>query len=172
MQELPSISAFVTLFGKNVASLEEQMLGVMEVIGKRMEDDAKGRLGHYLHSNGPEWRELSEYTMMSREARGFTPNEPLTVTRAMHDSITHEATPWSAVMGIKASEMADDGKELGMIAFWHEFGTAREPPRPFLGPALYNQMDFAFRLIGKTAFLTLANVSGAARYVGMAGAEI
>ena len=58
----------------------------------------------------------------------------------MRDSITHEVHGLEAVIGSTDPKMV-----------YHEFGTAKMPPRPVMGPAAFRNKDFILKVIGKAA---------------------
>lgn len=88
-------------------------------------DDARSRLGHYQ----PGWPSLTQETI-ARKRQG---DSPLLETGAMRDAIHHE------VGWMRAEVYCDDP-----VAVFHEEGTSRMPPRPFMGPAaLEREADVA-----------------------------
>ena len=85
-----------------------------------IEAGAKHAIGSYEFG----WPPLAESTV-ARKANGDT---PLLETGALRDSISHEVHEHSAVVGSTSD-----------IARYHEFGTSRIPPRPFLwGSAMHH----------------------------------
>jgi HK97 gp10 family phage protein len=80
--------------------------------------EAKRVLGTYDYG----WAPLKEATV----ARKTTGDSPLLETGALRDSIEYSVTDHKASIG------SDDPK-----AEWHEFGTSRIPPRPFIGGAYH-----------------------------------
>ena len=129
MQEFDSLGAF----GKHllkVAALGEQVTHIAAKEGaKFIADDAKARIGEYQDGIGPfpAWRNLADSTVRDRISKGFTPDDPLLRTGELRDSIQVVAE------GNTAGAVTDDP-----IAVYQEMGTAKIPPRPFLGPAGYN----------------------------------
>lgn len=92
--------------------------------------NAKARLGDYQDATGPfnAWAELADSTKEDRVSKGYAENEPLVREGDLRDSIEVERHHHEAVIGSRSE-----------IAMWQELGTDRGiPPRPFLGPALYD----------------------------------
>lgn len=107
-----------------------------------LEDAAKGMIGHYQDQHGPmqDWAPLSPATEEAKAAHGYPTDAPLLASGAMRESITHEVEDWEATMGATDPKME-----------FHEFGTAKIPPRPVIGQALYQNIAKVQRLIGNAA---------------------
>jgi phage gpG-like protein len=110
--------------------------------------DAQKRIGEYQDYTGPfiGWAPLAESTVADRIAKGFTPDDPLLRTGDLRDSIEVSARGAEAVIGSRSE-----------IALWQEVGTDKIPPRPFLGPAIY---DSKLNIAEKAAKTVIAWVSG------------
>lgn len=94
---------------------------------------AKAKLGTYQSAVGPfpAWDPLAVSTMRIREALGATPNDPLLRFGQMHDEtfgILQSSGPERYLMTV--------GSEAD-YAWRQELGDGRTPPRPWLGPALF-----------------------------------
>lgn len=112
----------------------------MHQAAKVVQHDAQERIGQYQAATGPfdAWEELAESTQKDRVNKGYTPDDPLLRDGTLRDSIEVEAAPMEAVIGSKLD-----------IAAYQEFGTATVPPRPFLGPAAFDNTEKIQKLIGK-----------------------
>jgi hypothetical protein len=110
--------------------------------GKAIQADAKARIGSYQDGVGPfpAWANLAEATVDDRLRKGFTPDDPLLRTGGLRDSIKVAVTGSEAAIGSES-----------MIALYQEQGTAKIPPRPFLGPAGFNSKE----TVGPVAALTV-----------------
>jgi HK97 gp10 family phage protein len=99
----------------------------LERVATKVEKTAKSEFGEYQDAVGPfpAWAELAESTKEDRERKGFPADEPLLRTGEVRDSIGHEVADLEAVIGSDSD-----------ILVFHEFGTAKMPPRPVLGPAV------------------------------------
>lgn len=110
---------------------------------KLIERDAKKKIGHYQGEVGPfqDWAELAESTQEDRERKGYSPDEPLLRTGDLRDSIQSEVKGLEGVAGSTSD-----------IAPYQEYGTAKIPPRPFIGPAAFQNKEKIQALIGLAAF--------------------
>jgi phage gpG-like protein len=129
------------LMQETVGGLTQVKKG-LEAAAVLLEETAKEEIGHYQEAIGPfdSWAPLAESTEARKAAKGYPPDSPLLATGAMRDSITHETESWEATVGSTDPKMV-----------YHEFGTARIPPRPVLGTALYKKLAKVQKLIGNAA---------------------
>jgi phage gpG-like protein len=88
----------------------------LEEGAKILQEEAKRELGQYQ----PGWPQLKPETI----ARKATGDSPLLETGDLRDSIEREVQHDAAYVGSNSKK-----------AVWHELGTSRIPPRPFLGTA-------------------------------------
>lgn len=126
-----------------VAAKEELALHTgLEAALKLIKRRAKQKIGHYQGEVGsfPEWEELAESTKDDRLRKGYTENNPLLRDGSLRNSIVHEIAILEGVVGSKSP-----------IAAYQEFGTAKIPPRPFIGPAAYEKKAEIKALIGYAA---------------------
>lgn len=110
---------------------------------KLIERDAKKKIGHYQGEVGPfqDWAELAESTKEDRLRKGFSENEPLLRTGELRDSIQNEVKGLEGIVGSKSP-----------IAPYQEYGTAKIPPRPFIGPAAFQNKKKIQAIVGFAAF--------------------
>jgi len=108
------------------------------VIVKEIEETAKEEIGVYQPAYGPfdAWAPLAESTKADRVRKGFTEDDPLFRSGKLRDSIQSEVVGLAAIVGTKS--------EIGL---WQEVGTARIPPRPFIGPAYVRRFDPLLEMI-------------------------
>lgn len=108
-------------------------------VAVKVENTAKSEFGTYQEEVGafPGWPELAEATKDDRVRQGFSENEPLLRTGELRDSIEHQVEGLEAVIGSPDERMA-----------WHEFGTAKMPARPVLGPAVVRNKSAIEKLVG------------------------
>ncbi len=104
-----------------------------------VEGAAKAAIGEYQSAAGPfkAWPELADATKADRAAKGFAPDDPLLRTGALRGSIESAVSGRQAAVGSNAD-----------TAVYQELGTKSIPPRPFLGPALFNNADKVAGIIG------------------------
>jgi hypothetical protein len=86
-----------------------------------IEDRAKEVIGTYIFN----WPQLAQSTQEQRVALGFSANEPLLRTGELRDSIGHLVEGNVGYVGTNDP-----------VAKYHEYGTTKIPPRPFLAGAL------------------------------------
>lgn len=127
----------------------------LERCAVKIEKTAKDEIGHYQSAVGPfpEWAELADSTEQEKASKGYPVDAPLLRTGAMRDAITHEVNGLEAVIGAKDTD-------AGKILVYHEFGTAKMPPRPVMGPAAFRNKDFILKVIGRA---TVAGLVGGER---------
>ncbi len=108
-----------------------------------IEKTAKEEIGHYQAESGPfpSWAPLADSTVREKERLGYTgrlsADDPLLRTGEMRDSIEHRTGDMEAFIGTDSP-----------IAPYHEFGTDKMPPRPFIGPALVKNKENIEKIIG------------------------
>lgn len=122
-------------FAQHLLTIERDMERLMQKPLKQaatlVEKTAKAELGHYQPASGPfpEWAPLAEATLKTHAAYGVG-DSPLLLTGGLYASIEHEVSGREAVIGTKSE-----------IGAYQEFGTDKIPPRPFMGPAAYNNRE-------------------------------
>lgn len=104
-----------------------------------IEKDAKEKIGHYQDDSGPfpAWEPLADSTEEEKDRLGYPLNAPLLREGDLRDSIQHEVHMLEAIVGSKSP-----------IAAYQEFGTDRIPPRPFIGPAAFENKEKIEGLLG------------------------
>jgi HK97 gp10 family phage protein len=119
-----TLSSFADLAARLATADADMKLAeeaILEKACQLIEDDAKAAIGTYKYS----WPQLAEATQEQRVALGYSANEPLLRTGDLRDSIGHVVSGNEGFVGTNDP-----------VAPFHEFGTSKIPPRPFLGPAL------------------------------------
>lgn len=118
----------------------------MEELGEEVVRIAKAKFGHYQRAvyKFPRWAPLSSVTRESRVAQGFSEDEPLLRTGATRDSIGYRVDGDDLVVGSSEPTMV-----------YHEVGTKTEPPRPVLGPALYEARNDIREILGRATAIAL-----------------
>lgn len=114
----------------------------MEKCAVIVEKSAKKEIGHYQPQVGPfqDWAELADSTKEDRVRQGYTENDPLLRSGELRGSIEHQSTLQEAVIGSTSPVMA-----------YQEFGTAKIPPRPVIGPAAFKNKEKIQSIIGAAA---------------------
>lgn len=121
------------------ASIATGLEASFRIVVKDIEETAKEELGVYQPAYGPfeSWAPLAQPTKADRVRQGYSEDEPLLRSGELRDSIISEVAGLAAIVGTKS--------EIGL---WLEFGTARIPPRPFIGPAYVRKIDLLMEAIG------------------------
>jgi phage gpG-like protein len=96
---------------------------------KILQDEAKRVLGTYEYG----WPQLKPKTI----ARKSTGDSPLLETGELRDSIQRDVQQHAAYVGSNNKK-----------AIWHEYGTSRIPPRPFLGPTAVGKTEEIGQMMG------------------------
>lgn len=136
---------------RGVPKATEQALGK---IGKKIERAAKGKIGHYQGAAGefPAWEQLKEATQAARARQGFTPNDPLLTVGEIYASISSDIYTGGA--GMQILTLGSD-IDLGL---WHELGTRTIPPRPFIGPAMFENERYSQEILAQALEKLFAKV--------------
>ena len=119
-----SLSSFAGLAARLAmadADVKMAMEAGLEKTCQLIEDRAKAAIGTYDFG----WKQLAESTQEQRVALGFLANEPLLRTGQLKDSIGHVVEGNVGYVGTNDP-----------VAKYHEYGTSKIPPRPFLAGAL------------------------------------
>ncbi|EMW2841859.1 TPA: hypothetical protein PXP91_001125 [Yersinia enterocolitica] len=140
MKELDGFLGAALQFAALDIALHESMQSALEEVATRIEKTAKDEVGHYQSAVGPfpAWDKLADSTEADKARKGFHPDAPLERTGEFKESWTHETSGFEAIIGSKDER-----------APWFEFGTAKMPPRPVLGPAVVHNGEFIKKIIGK-----------------------
>jgi hypothetical protein len=97
---------------------------------------------HYLGTYQENWPSLAESTIASKT----TGDSPGLESGAMRDSLRHVVDPLLLEVTVGSSDKH---------ALWFELGTAKQPPRSFLGLAMHHSLPFAEETFGKIAATVL-----------------
>jgi hypothetical protein len=121
--------------------MEEVLHEGMEAITAKLLHDTREKFGEYQGGAGPfqPWPPLASATIADREARGFSPDEPLLRTGELRDSY------YKQVEGLEGGVGSDLDKALGM-----EVGDPAKnvPARPTVGLAFAENEEKLFKLTG------------------------
>jgi HK97 gp10 family phage protein len=111
----------------------------LDRVASTIERDAKAKIGHYQGDSGPfsAWEPLADSTEEEKARLGYPPDAPLLRDGDLRESIKHEVGALEAVVGSQSP-----------IAAYQEFGTATIPPRPFIGPAAFENKETISRELG------------------------
>lgn len=144
---------------------------MLDTIGSLVAKRAGYKLGEYQEQSGHfrRWVELSDLTKEDRVYQGYTENEPLLRSGEMAETLlevngragytTHKRPGYAEVRIGSPYEKA----------VWSELGAPHVPPRPFLGPALYESMPEIRAIVGTTFASTVTTAM--ARVAGIFGGQ-
>ncbi len=127
-----------------------------------VQQEAKREIGHLQPQVGnfDAWEELAESTKLDKERRGYVFNSdynPLYRTGYLRDSIETEVNmpQLEAIIGSKWN-----------VAAFQEFGTNKIPPRAFIGPAMFKNMDKIAQIFGEATIIGIAGGNVIASEIG------
>ena len=143
-REFADIGAFLKFMAGATVKIDNAVYLGLHAAGQIVQEEAHSELGHYQDRAGPfpEWPELTDQTKRARVEHGWTENDPLLRSGALADHIELSVSGHRAAVGVP-SETVGDGtsadpiRDIGDIAVDMELGTARIPPRSFLGRAWF-----------------------------------
>ncbi len=139
-REFESLGDFALHLGTLEAGMRHRLRKGLERALVIVESDAKGQIGHYQAEAGrfPAWAPLAPSTEAEKARIGAPADAPLLRTGGMRDSFSHELE--SDTEGVVGS--------TDPTLIYHEFGTSKMPPRPVLGPAVFNNRDRIEKILG------------------------
>jgi hypothetical protein len=127
--------------GTVLAAEVELLHAPLDKAAKVVQTEAKAIIGHYQNAAGPfaPWAQLAPATMDDRASKGFPEDEPLLRTGELRDSVERR------VLDGSTAAVGSDSD----VAVWQELGTAKIPPRSFLGIAAVHKGEQAAKIIGE-----------------------
>ena len=153
-----SIGAFVGHLARAAHELKAHEEHAVERALVIIETDAKARLGEYQPAVGPfpAWPQLADSTQAERERLGYAGDEPLLRDGTLQRSIVHEVHGPRGTVGVKDGGTEPGGDaSVGQVAAFMENGTAKAPPRPFMGPSAIAKGAEAAQAAGEELVSTL-----------------
>ncbi|MGZ5056412.1 MAG: hypothetical protein ACXWAT_15925 [Methylobacter sp.] len=152
MREFKSFGDFAAHLNVMPKLHEAAILKAVAKSAEIVEFTAKEKIGFYQTQVGPfdAWTELKQSTKNERVRQGWTENDPLLRSGELRDSINSEVGhPQKLIFNAAIGSDAD-------IAAYQELGTNRIPPRPFIGPAMYEQEHLIKHMLGNASMAVLA----------------
>jgi hypothetical protein len=153
-----TLPGFIGHLAGAAAALHHHEHRAMERACKMVQREAKREIGKYQGAIGPfmAWQPLAESTLEEKFKLGYTgqksADDPLLRTGIMRDSIGIAVGEREGVVGSN-----DD------IAEYQELGTARIPPRSFLGGAAARKGPQLARILGLSPVVALVGEEVAGR---------
>lgn len=159
MKQFSDISDFIAHLVERVALVEIAQHHGLEVGARVIEAEAKHEIGTYQSGAGPfdRWAPLAESTLEGwgghpgKIELGYAPpDNPLLRTGALRDAIDHSVEGHEAAIGVPSRIVTvnDKSVDVGDVAIWQELGTAKIPPRSFLGRAGFVKEKEVAEVIG------------------------
>lgn len=148
MKTLKSFSDLARVLEKDMKQMQIGLTEAMKTSVIAVVEEAKDEFGEYQHDDmggASEWAELSDATKAGRVRQGYAADEPLLRNGATRDSIEYKSSE-------KSFEVGSDSD----IAVYQELGTAANPPRPFLAPALHRAIPEILKTVGESIEKSLA----------------
>lgn len=142
MREFNSLDAFATHLAEVAVAEVVALHHGLENVASGIEKAAKDKIGTYQAASGPfpAWQELADSTKADRMNKGYDPDEPGLRSGEMRESIEHQTDLLEAEIG---------SNDQNLVYF--ELGTEKQPPRPVLGPAAFENKDKIERVLGEAA---------------------
>jgi HK97 gp10 family phage protein len=127
-------------FERAAADVRPRLDVALAKIGEHAAIKAAEMIGHEL----PQWPPLAQSTVAEKQQLGYvghvSATDPLLRTGELRDSIRFEVEGLTVTVGSHEK-----------IAAYHEFGTPRMPPRPFLAPAMLATFPYAEKVLEEAA---------------------
>lgn len=161
----PKVFEDLVSFAAHLTALQMTVQRAADVGLKRalqvIEADAKAQIGHYQPEVGafPAWADLAPSTEAEKARMGAPADAPLLRTGALYASFSHEL--------LGNGEGVVGSTDPTMV--FHEFGTAKMPPRPVMGPAVLRTTPQVKKLLGATVVQGILGgqvVAGGSEYFG------
>lgn len=137
-------------FIAEIPAIERDVHAAGPMIVKKACQIVQARAKRTIGTNQEEWAPLAASTITDKARHGFKTPAPLLRTGEMRDSIEYMVHGNEGCVGSNNPE-----------AKWHELGTARMPPRPFLRPAAIVSED---RIRRMATAAVVAALSGHGRH--------
>ena len=146
--DFSSLDDFVRQLKTLQPEVEKAQRSALQKVAAEIKADAKGILGEYQPAVGSfsSWRQLKDSTKAARLKAGYSENDPLEASGALHDSIHYHTTVNKAVIGSALDYAAAQEKGVDK----------KLPARPYLGPAAYRHSERAAELVGEAVAKALS----------------
>lgn len=146
MQKI-DISAWPKNLERQLGALRPAIEAALSEIGIVAVETARKKIGHYQVRSGPfeAWAPLKPRTIAEKQRLGYTgrlsDDDPLYRTGEMRLSISYRIEGLALTIG-----------SPDQVAKFQEIGTARIPPRPFIGPALFEVQPLAGEKLARSVY--------------------
>lgn len=143
MPEFDSFADFSRHIMSVAKAIPKETLKAVEKIGRNVESDAKEKIGYYQEASGPfeAWQPLADGTLKHHSQFGVG-DSPLIISGELYASIQKSVEQSNKTTTLTVGSDMD-------IGFWQEIGTKTIPPRPFIGPAMYENEASSQKILGE-----------------------
>ena len=131
MRQFKSLTAFGSHLQRLAIVGHEVTHHIADEAGGMVERAAREKIGFYQAAAGPfaAWAPLAESTIALHNKAGVG-DTPLYLSGHLRESFSHVTEGKTTTVG-----------STDPVMVYHEFGTSRAPPRPVLGPAMFENRE-------------------------------
>jgi hypothetical protein len=138
MKQLDSLDKFAKQLEMMVSAYDRKLDLSLNFVGKELVKAAKDKIGHLNDAAGefPAWKELAESTKRDKERNDYVFNadyNPLYREGELRKSINYRL---NKTLRNKTLKLGSTSK----IMIYQEKGTDRIPPRPVIGPTMFQSI--------------------------------
>ncbi|MFL9904217.1 hypothetical protein PQR71_39870 [Paraburkholderia fungorum] len=161
MPEFDSFGDMARHLERVARTMPRETAKALETIGKHVEQVAKDKIGHIQDASGEfnAWEDLAYDTQVEhfrviergQAAPDADVNSALLLKGDLREGIKHSVEKGGREQTLTV------GSE-SQVAYWQEAGTDKIPPRPAIGPAMFESEQMAIDLLGKTSQYVFSKV--------------
>ena len=131
MRQFKSLTAFGNHLQRLALVGHEVTHHIADEAGGEVERSAREKIGVYQAAAGPfsAWAPLADSTL-ARHSQAGLGDTPLYFSGQLRESFSHVTEGKTTTVG-----------STDPVMVYHEFGTSRMPPRPVLGPAMFESRE-------------------------------
>ena len=151
-----TLDELAALFSKmSVVGTEAALKRAGEQIGKDAEAHAKAKLGTYQGEAGifPAWAPLAASTIEEKIKSGYPTPSPLLREGDLRDSISYDVEASGLTITVTLGSDSE-------VAVYQELGTIDIPPRPFLGPTMFERGEIYAAVAGLEVVEAMGAIAG------------
>jgi hypothetical protein len=153
MPEFNSFGDLAKHLDRVARTMPKETAKTLEKIGKHVEQVAKEKIGHIQDASGEfnAWEDLAYDTQVEHfrtiergeAAPDADVNSALLLKGDLREGIGHSVEKSGHEQTLTVGSESD-------IAYWQEMGTEKIPPRPAIGPAMFESEQMGRDLLGET----------------------
>lgn len=155
-QKIKSLDELAIKLASAKAGMERNVNRAIYRCAVKVQATAKLKFGHYQPQFGsyPEWAKLKPDTV-ARKAKAGGGEDPLIGHYSGGSKNKVYPTPLRNSILVEVKGLTGIVGTNNPLGKYHEFGTHKIPPRPFLRPALHQEQDFIKKQIKEAVAKTL-----------------